>query len=307
MKIDNFALTMHQTCPSKFDLRMNEGWTTRRKSGALGFGSCLHEGLAVWYRTGDIAKALLAIHEKWPEAMPIDDFRTKEKCVTVMIEYAKMYPTETWSVVGMPDNPVIEVPFTIDTGMYLPCVNCNSDNYQVTLEGRYEDVCRFCSTPREPIEYGGIYDMLIDFAGKLFVVDHKSTSVMGSGYFRQFKPNNQMTGYIWAASKLSGQPVSGALINAIGIYKVGKTKFEREITSRSQMAIDSWLDDVYTECCNIQYHKVHGHWPKRTNACTLYGLCEFHSVHELDNPTEQRKLLEMSYVQDKWDYEMRDG
>jgi hypothetical protein len=305
LKIDNFALTMHQTCPAKYDLRMNEGWTSRRRSGALGFGSCLHEGLAAWYRTHDLGQALYAINDKWPESMPIDDFRTKEKCVSTMIEYVKQYPSETWTVVGAPENPVIEVPFTLDTGMYLPCAECQI--VEDTPEFRYEAVCTNCGHDREHIEYGGIYDMLIEFGVKLFVVDHKTTSVMGSGYFRQFKPNNQMTGYIWAASKLSGEPVSGALINAVGIYKAGKTKFEREITSRSPIAIDSWMQDVYTECCNIQYHNIHGHWPKRTNACTLYGLCEYHSVHELDHPTEQAKMLEMSYVRDKWDYELRDG
>jgi len=290
---------------------MNEGWTSRRKSGALGFGSCLHEGLATWYKTHDVSATLYAINDKWPEGMPVDDFRTKEKCLTVMAEYIKNYPTETWSVVGAPDHPVVEVPFTLDTGMFLPCAMCGQvERQQTSVEnvlGRFDGICAVCKENREAIEYGGIYDMLIEFGGKLFVVDHKTTSMMGSGYFRQFKPNNQMTGYIWAASKLSGQAVSGALINAVGIYKVGKTKFEREITSRSPIAIDTWLQDVYTECCNIQYHKIHGHWPKRTNACTLYGLCEYHSVHELDHPAEQEKLLEMSYVRDKWDYEMRDG
>ena len=30
MKIDNFALTMHQACPSKYQLRMIEGWRSKQ-------------------------------------------------------------------------------------------------------------------------------------------------------------------------------------------------------------------------------------------------------------------------------------
>lgn len=302
IKIDNFALTMHQTCPAKFDLRMNEGWTSRRRSGALGFGSAIHEGIAVWHKTRDIAQALLAIDTKWPDAMPVDDWRTKEKCLTTMIEYSKHYPSETWKVIGMPDNPVIEVPFTLDFGMYLPCEDHASED-----GGPESPTCCICDKPREALEYGGIYDMLIDFDGQIFVVDHKTTSMMGSGYFNQFKPNNQMTGYIWAASQLSGRPVKGAMINAIGMYKVGKTKFERQITSRSDEEIAEWKMNVYTECCNIQSHKLNGIWPMRTGACTLYGLCEYHSVHSLGHARERTKRLETDYIREHWDYEQRDG
>jgi PD-(D/E)XK nuclease superfamily protein len=293
---------MAQTCPAKHFLRIHEGWTSRRRSGALGFGSCLHEGLAVWYRTGDLGKALIAINDKWPPDMPVDDFRTKEKCVSVMIQYAKQYAHESWQVVGMPDNPVVEIPFTLDSGMYLPCAEC----WNLADTDPYEPLCRNCNAPKEPIEYGGIYDLLVEFGGNLYVVDHKSTSMMGSGYFNQFKPNNQMTGYIWAASQMSGKKVNGAIINAIGIYKTGTTKFEREITSRSPLAIEAWKLNVYHECVQIKQHERDGFWPMRTGACTQYGLCEYHSVHSLDHPVEQQKRLETDYVRDKWDFENRD-
>lgn len=302
MKIDNFALSMHQTCPAKYDLRIREHWVSRRRSGALGFGTALHEGLATWYRTGEVAKALVAISNHWPENMPVDDFRTKSKCVEVMLAYIKQYPHESWSIIGAPENPVIEVPFTLDTGMFLPCTEC------WLLEDPISDrVCATCGVPREPIEYGGIYDMLVEFGGSVFVVDHKSTSMMGSGYFNQFKPNNQMTGYIWAGSEMSGKRVSGAIINAIGIYKTGATKFAREITSRSPLAIEEWLLNLWHECVAIKSNERLGHFAMRTSACTLYGLCEFHSVHSLDNPKERARRLEVDFVKEEWDYEQRDG
>lgn len=303
MKIDNFALTMHQTCPAKYNLRMNEGWTTRRKSGALGFGSTAHSGLAVWYKTGDLAQSLRAITEAWPSESPSDDYRTLEKCISVMVEYTKAYPTESFRVIGHgTESPMVEVAFTLETGMYLSCKECGPIAGAWDKEDKY---CKNCGEPLEPIEYGGIFDTVVEFGGQAFVLEHKTTSQLGSYYFNQYKPNNQVTGYVWAARKLSGKRVGGAIINAIGVFKVGATKFQREITSRSDADIETWLDNVRAVCEEIQWHNRTGTWPMRTSACVLYGQCEYHSVHVLDNPVAQQKRLEQDYVRDHWDYEKR--
>jgi hypothetical protein len=126
MRIDNFALTMFQTCPAKYFLRMKEDWTSRRKSAALGAGGALHEGLAEWYKTGEIVKALLAIDEAWPNNLPVDDWRTKEKALRTMQSYVRNYPKESFKVVGYPELPMIENTFTLDTGMYLRCRMCGT-------------------------------------------------------------------------------------------------------------------------------------------------------------------------------------
>jgi len=280
MKIDNFALTMFQTCPAKYFLRMHEGWTTKRKSGALGFGGALHEGLATWYKTHDKQEAILAIDAAWPLNLPIEDWRTKEKCVTVMLDYMRHYPLETFKIIGAPEAPMIENTFTIDTGLMLD-------------DG-------------EPIEYGGIFDGGIEFSGNDFVFEHKSTSQLGSYYFNQFKPNNQVTGYIWALGRLTGRRIGGALINAIGIYKSSPTKFERSITTRSDEDITFWLDNVRATCQMIKDAERRGFWPQFTQSCTMYGKCEYHDVHTLGAAREQEKFLEQMFVKEPWSYEHRD-
>jgi hypothetical protein len=316
VKIDNFALTMHQTCPAKYDLRIRQNWTSRGKSAALGFGGALHSGMAHWYKTHDLGQALLAIAGGWNEDVPVDDWRTKEKCITTMIEYSKMYPAESFQVVGLVDgNPMIEVPFTIEM-----------DGLRVPFCGRWVDVfgeehpgcgymvrdftatvCPQCGAPLEPIEYGGIFDGLIEFSGQVYILEHKSTSVLGSTYFNQFKPNNQVCGYIWAAGKLSGKKVVGALVNAIGVYKASATKFEREITSRSETALLEWKKNVQSTCAEIRFHEHHEFWPMRTMACTLYGRCEFLDVHVLEHQAEREKRLENDFIRETWDYELREA
>lgn len=304
MKIDNFALTMHQTCPAKYDLRIRKQWASRFKSGALGFGGAFHAGLAAWYKTHDITAALQAIEAAWVPG-PVDDYRTLEKCLRTMTEYIRAYPSESFDVVGYgTDNPMVEVSFTLDTGMYLSCTECGPD------AGAWkpgEDKCQNCGTLLEPIEYGGIFDTLVESNGVVWILEHKTTSQLGDYYFDQFKPNNQVTGYVWAAEKLTGRRVAGAIINAIGVYKVGQTRLKREPTSRSRPLIDEWLNNVRVTCEEIQQHERTGQWPMRTMACTLYGKCEFHSVHSLSTIVERDKLLEQNFVREIWDHETRDG
>jgi hypothetical protein len=281
MKIDNFALTMFQSCPAKYFLRMHEGWTSRRRSAALGFGGALHEGLAEWYRSGDKTKALYAINEAWPANVPADDWRTKEKCIQTMIDYFRFYPEERFTVVGAPTNPMVECTFTLDTGL--------------TLEDG------------EPIEYGGIFDGLVEWGDTVYVLEHKTTSQLGSYYFNQFKPNNQVSGYVWAAGLLSGKRVGGTIVNAIGLYKSSPTKFERQITSRSPENIREWLVNVQATCQQIKDCERRGYWPMYTGSCTMYGQCEFHNVHVLGDSSERERRLEQDYVREAWSYEQRAG
>lgn len=298
MKIDNFALTTFQSCPAKYLLRIREGWTSRRKTAALGFGGAVHVGLAEWYRSRDPHKVFGAIEATWPDNHPVDDYRDKQKCLQVLSDYIKTYPKETFTVVGVPDHPMIECTFTLDTGMFLDCEQCGSPE----VNGHR---CANCSKDVEPIEYGGIFDGLVEWGNTVYVLEHKSTSQLGPYYFNQFKPNNQITGYVWAAEQLSGRRCGGAIINAMGVYKASATRFERQVTNRSSAEIAAWLRNVKHSCQMIREAERTGRWPMFTPSCTQYGLCEFHNVHILGDAKDQQSRLETDYVRDNWSYEDR--
>ena len=196
---------------------------------------------------------------------------------------------------------MVEVPFTIDTGMFLSCAKCR------TPWDRKGSVCTKCGSLLEPIEYGGIFDTLVDFGvDQVYILEHKTTSQLGAYYFNQYKPNNQVSGYIWAARQLTGKRVGGAIINAIGWYKSGTTKFERQISTRNDEEITEWLEQVRMLCEAIQTAKLTGEFPMHSAACTLYGLCEFHQVHTQSTEIARSRMLEMNYIQEQWDYERRD-
>lgn len=304
MKVDNFTLEQF-VCPSKYDLRINKGIVPIRRKPSLSFGGVMHHGWAAWYRTGSEAKALQSIHEHWPEVMPSDDFRTEAYALKVMHGYVKEYPTETWSVLQGTNGAIVEQAFTQSTGMYLECAECerymDENDY---LAGR----CSNCGGELEEIHYGGIIDVGAELGDIIYIIDHKTTTRLGDGnyYFMQFKPDNQMTGYIWGLGKITNRRVGGAIINAAGLYKSGEVKFKRGITNRSAFEIDEWLTGVRLRCNEIKRAARSGIWRLETGKCMDYGECEYRSIHVLSDPVSREKRMEQDYVKSTWNYEDRD-
>jgi hypothetical protein len=303
MKLDNYSFSGFQGCPLWYKTRIVDGWAPPHKSAALGFGGAVHVGLAEWYRSRNPDAVMEKMLEAWPENHPVDDYRDMMKAKKVLLEYMQKYIHESFTIVpGM-----IEIATALPTGMYLPiCPECGYNNVEGVNDWyRTHGKCSNCGADLELIEYGGIFDTLVDFAGQIYILEHKTTSQLGPRFFDQFKPNNQVTGYVWMAQQLSGR-CDGAIVNAIGVFKVGATRFERHITTRNQWEINDWLNDLWVEACTLQRYTLTGQWPKRSKSCTLYGACEFLSVHQINDPSAQARLLEQDYIHDPWEFEKRD-
>ncbi len=303
MILDNTALSTFLTCPAKYDLRMMQNWAPKKVSSALNAGKVLHRGLEEWYRTGNLVQSLQACKDEWPAGLISDDFRTLEKVLSTLVEYTKRWSSEPWTILE------VEQSFTQPTGLWLNlCPNCRRDCSDVLRDMNEGETptCYACDTPLEPIEYGGIFDLLVEWSGKLYVLDHKTTTQFGSYYNYQWRPNNQITGYVWGAQQLSGRPVDGAIINITAWYKSSATKFDRHITNREPVDVAHWLENLRRVANIIHRARLLGEFPQNTSACTLYGLCEFHKVHERADPQQQAGMLSMYYEQRPWDHERRD-
>lgn len=317
MKIDNTMLKYFEDCPLKYKTRIVDEWTSRFGAGPLIFGGGVHEGLKAWYQglldgktpIQRMEEAIEAVNAftNW-DSLPIDDHRTKTKGLEMMLAYIKEYPSETFKVLQ------VEVPFCFELGRWiLHCDHCGRDN-DPFITGDYPaatSVCRSCGSDLEPIEYGGIFDGIIQYgAGSQSVVytfEHKTTSQLGGLYFRQFDLDNQISGYCWAGAQVSGKVVGGALINVLCLTRGSNISFKREMIGRNPTQLEQWKNDVAVTCNEIALAQRTGQWQKRTNHCmNKYGLCTFHSVHVLADPEERRRRLETDYRKEPWDFERRD-
>lgn len=144
----------------------------------------------------------------------------------------------------------------------------------------------------DPLLYCGRCDMLVDFAGGIYVLDDKTTSSLGPQWSRQWNLRSQFTGYVWAAQQ-SGIDASGALIRGVSILK---TKYETQqaLTHRSPFLINRWykqlLGDIRRMIDMWEATAATGNSDEfhfnLDHACNEYGGCPFTRVCESANPND---------------------
>lgn len=156
-----------------------------------------------------------------------------------------------------------------------------------------------------PLRYGGRIDQVIEWNGKLWIRDFKTTTMMGRTYAFQFDPDHQISGYVWAVRELSGRDVEGALIETVYNTKTKGPEFHDFLVTRSRNAIEEWQQDMRTELIDMKRNMDASRFPKRTVACDDYGGCQWREVCLKDSWYTRERLLEASTVHEPWDFMRR--
>lgn len=270
---DNTTLSWHDRCPRLYEYSAIRGLRSRGSaSAALQFGSILHEGLEAWYRTHDLEQALIAIrdYERFEE-IP-GEYRTRGRALVTIAEYIEWWGDNSlwWG-----DNVIFtETPFTLE----------DDDGFR----------------------YGGKIDLIVEYHGKPWLVDHKSTSRGGSSWWSQFKIAPQLMGYVWAGSLLHGEPLAGVIINRLLIHKNKKPpheQFDRKAFYISPSQVEEWRRGKIEQYHIIKQQKENGFFPMRSRNCMeKYGLCQFHEVCTTKNVEARERILESQFEVDPWDW-----
>lgn len=149
--------------------------------------------------------------------------------------------------------------------------------------------------------YTGRMDQIIEWNGDIWVRDFKTTSRMGRTYADNFEPNNQMTGYVWAAQELSGQSVDGVWIEVVYNTKRNGPEFHDFLTTRGPQAIREWKEETQYEIEQARQHESDGIFPKRTTACNDYGGCPFREACNMGSWRARENWLKTRTVHSHWD------
>jgi hypothetical protein len=137
-------------------------------------------------------------------------------------------------------------------------------------------------------------DMLYERENKLYIMDHKTTSIMGPSYFQDFELSSQVFGYLWAAERIFQRPISGFIVNGLGIRKPTKTgkAFElvRHAVNNDRSLLEEWQRDTTHDISNYLQMCFDGYLPKRTKWCSgKYGQCQYFTVCQ--QAPESREFL----------------
>lgn len=284
--IDNSRLEPFTTCPRLAQYRVVRKRTLSRSHSSLEFGKALHKAMEVRYTHPDINDPSDELFTRQVEVLQKDfekiilepdDFRTLDRAIDIVQKYNSYYRIEPFVVATKDGKPYVELSFAIPLG--------EVDGIKIIWTGRI--------------------DLVIQDDKGFFVMDHKTTSMLGATYFQDFLISQQMIGYVFSARILTGLPIQGVVINALVSRKPTKTgtavEFSREKIYFTEEHIEEWRTDVLHIAADFIRNVKRDYFPKHTKWCMgKYGKCEFHEVCTL--PPTQREILLTSdlYKDDVW-------
>lgn len=146
---------------------------------------------------------------------------------------------------------------------------------------------------------GGRADQIVEWNGKLWGRDFKTSSKMGKFYERTLAPNDQFTGYTLGEGKLRGERVEGQIVEVL--YNTSKEgpKIIPYITSRTEDELKRWefeqifYEEILTLCREKDIY------PAEETYCPF---CAFHSVCKQSSEAAMMAQLDQFFVQKPWDF-----
>lgn len=285
---DSTSLGLLKTCPRLYQYVMIDGWGSTEESVHLRFGQEYHQALQDYDLSRaagiphddaifDVVKALL---ERTADFKPDPDTRAGKyksrnmliRCVIWYLDEHAEDPAKTY--IKADGKPAVELSFRFELDW-----GPRADQQEVGTV--------FDSTliPGQPYLLCGHLDRVVDFNGSLFVMDHKtSLTTLGSYYFDQYSPHNQMSLYSYAGKVILSSPIKGVIINAAQLMldydKSGDygARFVRGFTYRTPDQLDEWLTDLHSLLAQAEAFAEADYWPMNDLSCDKFGGCRFRSI-----------------------------
>jgi len=289
-----------KTCQRLYFYRFVLGFNQKETPQFFGFGSCYHKFRQVldeeWLKLND---AKLGLDNDWQMSAFL-------KAMNAAIAY--------WDKKKMRD-PVVTDKFAFLTKARLieSCTVAFKDWQREKKMGRVEILAveqNFIIPLPDGTPVGGKVDVFLRWTGNLWVRDYKTSSAEQDAYFtRTLDPNDQFIRYTWAGASLSGEPVSGVLVdvmyNGKGTKKEPKKgpSIHTHMSSRSSKQIDQWVKEQMHLNKQLEANREADIWPMEEKSCRY---CPFHSVCSKASEFAQMAKLEAEFKVEPWDCTNRD-
>lgn len=302
--IDNSSTERIDTCQRSAEYYLSRRKEANRDKPALKFGGILHKILEHRYRhidkpVSDLKHDLIDIASaEFSKYTPPDgDYRNFATAVDAIEHYSSIYPFEPFDLVELNGVPAVEVPFACP----LATVDINSD--MMIWDG---PTTKVVYVTRIHIMWKGKIDIVLRREGRLYGMDHKSTSMMGPTYFQDFVLSGQVYGYAWALQQLINETPHGFIINGLGVRAPTKTGKKLEFTRFTVVIypelLAEWYTDTVTKLVDFFEMARRGYFPKQTKWCAgKYGMCEYHNVCTLSPAMRETMLSTNEFKDVTWD------
>lgn len=306
---------------------------------ALTFGAAIHAGLEVWYRNKQtigidttredlLSRCYSAIESTFASSPPslFPDYRTSDYAIQSFHSYITHYQNEILTPFIHEGKPLVEFSFAYPLGkVELPIEMFNSWGVGTLTNdieqerfylGRQPDL-----TTQSPlslpvhIEWTGIIDMLAEINGDLYVVDHKTTSIISQDFFDGFEIAMQPTGYFAAMrAAFPDLPIKGFMANVLACRKpvAAFTKSGKPTSSKpfeafrrqyhySDWHVNEFKQDALALVEELFANVTNKFFPKKTQWCVgKYGKCPYFDVCSLPPQSRMDMLMSDQYINNTW-------
>lgn len=260
LRISYSSVKTFHACPRKFEFSKLYNLVREDNAGhAASVGHLLHNTLAVWLRTRDEQQALNYMCTHYPvdtfKAYSASDPRSLEACYGTMLamfdhplfdrlELSKI------NVQGTP-TPAIEVPFEIHLGVQV-------GNLPLSFIGYIDFIC---------------WDRHLQ---KHIILDLKTTRRKFSHMQAKFRFDEQMLPYSLILETVLGMPFN--LVDVTYLYTyidLLEPLIEPLTYELTRTHVQEWAQDLYILYTELQLYHQHRWFPRRSEACAGYGVCQF--------------------------------
>lgn len=274
---DSTSIGYLKTCPRLYEYIMIRGWGSRDESIHLRFGIEYHSALqdyAIARAEGEphddairtcVRKLHSRVHDWRPDRNSrAGKYKNPESLVGLVIDYLDHFaddPAETHILAN--GKPAVELSFRIEM------------DWGPQAQQAYDPP----TDHNQPYLLCGHLDRVVNYLDDLYVMDRKtSLTTLGSYYFDQWSPNNQMTLYSYAGQIMLHSPIKGVIIDAAQVKLEQPNAFQRGFAYRTDDQLTEFLDDLRYHLGQAEQFATAGYWPQNDTACNKFGGCQFREV-----------------------------
>jgi len=270
---DSTSLKLAEDCLYKYKLKMIEGWSHPTVSPHLIFGEVYGTALEHYHKfIASGADHNEAVHSVVREALvltweylkdengdPIpgtggpwestDNLKTRENLIRTIVWYLEQFgQDDTCKTLILADGSA-----AVEHSFKLPV-----DNGIV-----------FC----------GHLDRVVDFGGKPYIQDQKTTkTTITPRFFNSYNPDTQISGmYPFAGRIIFNLPIKGIMLDGAQIA-VGFSRFERGFIFVDEASLEEWYTDTMYTIERAQTAVKENYFPKNRSSCSKFAGCEFRSI-----------------------------
>jgi hypothetical protein len=350
--VDNSMLELLTTCPRQLEYNKLFARVAAAEKPSLNFGSAIHDALEFRYVHGEAIDPyveqdqLTILNDSFARRpTPEDDWRNVNWAAELMRKYNELHRLEPFNLLQY-DTPIVCPRCQGADGIInakneaMQCLWCAGTKVRktmvelpfalelFTLPRRMSERSWVTEADRKhverhdgiPVMYSGRIDLPVFWDGGLFVMDHKTTSMLGSSFFERASMSAQQRGYCWAFNKLTGHKVHGYCINALRTkeppqYIFNPTKavpkgqspekwwgesFQREKFYTTPDAIEEWRQNTIELIHEFVWHYSRDVMPMKTAWCTQFGRCQYYDVCSLPRESRHLMLTSGNYTDNTW-------